>query len=105
MRDFGAFLSIARGIEGLLPAGECGLRPGEPITAALRPGETVSARVLELDAPRERIAFSLCHSSGARIERAEAANRALWLENSKGAPSQLAESLKDKLAAALRRSG
>jgi ribosomal protein S1 len=106
VRDFGAFLSIACGIQGLLPISECGLRPNESIDSALRPGETRSVRVIELDASRERVAFSLCHLGGARIGLDEAANRTLMLGQAGGTiASRLGASLRDKLAAALRRSG
>ena len=106
VREFGAFLSVAAGIEGLLPVSECGLRTGEPIGSALALGEVLSARVLEIDASHERIAFSLCHSSGARIAPYEAASRALAQRSSAGsATNGLGLSLKDKLAKALRRFG
>ncbi len=106
VREFGAFLSVAAGIEGLLPASECDLRAGEPLSSALKVGEVLSVRVLEIDAPHERIAFSLRHAGGARIAPYEAASRALAQHCAEGAATnRLGASLKEKLAKALRRSG
>ncbi|HTF90749.1 MAG TPA: S1 RNA-binding domain-containing protein [Planctomycetota bacterium] len=106
VRDFGAFLSIAAGLEGLMPASECDLRTGEPVDSALKVGDVLSVRVLEIDAAHERIAFSLRHAGGARIAPYEAASRALAQRSADGAAlGRLGASLKDKLAKALRKSG
>ncbi len=106
VRDFGAFLSISVGVEGLLPTSECDLGPHEEISQVLRVGETISVRVIDLDVAHERVAFSLRHRTGARIGPKEAANRVLVLRQVDGGKaSQLQASLRDKLAAALRKSG
>ncbi|MEO6710023.1 MAG: S1 RNA-binding domain-containing protein [Planctomycetota bacterium] len=106
VREFGAFLSIASGLEGLMPVSECDLRPGEPVDSALKVGDVLSVRVLEIDAAHERIAFSLRHAGGARIAPYEAASRALAQRSADGTGlGRLGASLKDKLAAALRKSG
>ncbi|HUR28518.1 MAG TPA: S1 RNA-binding domain-containing protein [Planctomycetota bacterium] len=104
VRDFGAFLSVAAGIEGLLPASECELRPDAPLSSALEVGEQLSVRVLAIDASHERITFSLRHAGGGRIAPYEAASRALAQRSADGT-SALGASLKDKLARALRKSG
>jgi small subunit ribosomal protein S1 len=72
--DFGAFVGIERGVEGLLPASECGLSSGQPLRAALRPGQALSLRVLEMDCEHERLALSWLHKDGSRIADDEAAN-------------------------------
>jgi len=71
--DFGAFVAVRRGVEGLVPASEAGLRGDQRVTALLKAGQRVSARVLSFDVERERLSLSLLHVGGARIEPDEAA--------------------------------
>ncbi|MBL8858067.1 MAG: 30S ribosomal protein S1 [Planctomycetes bacterium] len=74
--DFGAFVSVRPGVEGLLPASEAGLRSEQTLSAAVHPGEALSVRVLSFDAARERLSLSLVHPNGQRIAAEEAENRA-----------------------------
>jgi ribosomal protein S1 len=70
--DFGAFVAIRPGVEGLLPASEIGLGRDQGVNSALKPGQRLSVRVLSFDVPRERLSFSLLHKNGARIASDEA---------------------------------
>ncbi len=72
--DFGAFVSVKRGIEGLVPASQAGLFRDQRVAAVLKPGQKVSVRVLAFDVERERLSLSLLHTNGARIEADEASN-------------------------------
>ena len=105
VREFGAFLWLAQGIEGFLPAAECLLGPHERPEHVLKSGDSLSVRVTDLDPERERLSFSLRHRTGARIAPGEAASRMEMLRITAAAPSPQGTSLRDKLAAALRRSG
>jgi small subunit ribosomal protein S1 len=106
VREFGAFVAVAAGIEGLLPASECDLRPGEALSRSLAVGDVLSLRVLELDPAHERISFSLRHAGGARIATYEAASRALAQRVAQPeGTNRLGASLREKLTQALRRSG
>jgi small subunit ribosomal protein S1 len=70
--EFGAFVHVARGVEGLLPAGECGLGTQRRVGDVLRAGERIAVRVVALDPARERMTLSRLHSDGARIQPEEA---------------------------------
>jgi small subunit ribosomal protein S1 len=78
--DFGAFVSVKRGVEGLVPASEAGLRADQGVGAVLKAGQRVSARVIAFDVERERLSLSLLHTSGAQIAPDEAANHASFDE-------------------------
>ncbi len=78
--DFGAFVSIRRGVEGLIPASEAGLRKDQSTSAILKPGQRVSARVVAFDIERERLSLSLLHTNGSRIDPDEAANHASFTD-------------------------
>jgi ribosomal protein S1 len=71
--DFGVFVAVERGVEGLLPNSESGLPAFTPARSALRPGQTLAVRILALDAERERLTLSRLHQSGAVIRPEEAA--------------------------------
>jgi small subunit ribosomal protein S1 len=72
--EFGAFVSVRKGVEGLVSASEAGLRGDQGVGAVLRAGQHVSARVIAFDVERERLSLSLLHPSGARIDPDEAQN-------------------------------
>ena len=74
--DFGVFVRVVPGVEGLLPRSEMGLGRGEPVRQVAPVGRTLSLRVVELDAQGERLALSLLHADGARIAPEEAQGRA-----------------------------
>lgn len=78
--DFGAFVAVRRGVEGLLPASEAGLRGDQTVGAALKAGQRLSVRVLSFDVERERLSLSLLHAGGRRIEPDEAQNHGCFEE-------------------------
>ncbi|HVS17033.1 MAG TPA: S1 RNA-binding domain-containing protein [Planctomycetota bacterium] len=102
--DFGAFVHVERGVEGLLPAGECALPPERRLREHLSPGERITVRVLDLDVERERMTLSLLHSDRKRIARDEAAGiEALRERRAAGAEGRAATTLGPLLERALRR--
>jgi ribosomal protein S1 len=78
VRDFGAFVMLPEGIEGLIHVSEIGIvGPGSPLDV-VHPGDTVIARVLDIEPDRERISLSLSRVTKdeqlAYLERQEQAN-------------------------------
>ncbi len=59
VRDFGAFVMLAEGVEGLVHTSEMGLSASETAETALHPGDEVVARILSIEPDRERISLSL----------------------------------------------
>jgi ribosomal protein S1 len=104
VRDFGAFVAIRPGVEGLVPASETGVGPSQRLSSVLQPGQKVSARILSIDTARERLALSFQHGSGLRIQADEAENAETFagLARSFGI-EHLASRLGDKLGRALQR--
>jgi 4-hydroxy-3-methylbut-2-enyl diphosphate reductase len=72
--DYGAFVEIERGVEGLLHASECGLSAGVPLRSLLAPGQRVAVRIAHLDPAAQRLSLSLQHKSGGRITSEEVEN-------------------------------
>lgn len=70
--DFGAFVSVATGIEGLVHRSETWLCPDQRVNSLFQEGQELSVRVCEIDSHAERMALSLLHRSGARIKPGEA---------------------------------
>lgn len=102
--DFGAFVHVERGVEGLLPASECALPPERRLRDHLVPGERITVRVIDLDVERERMTLSLLHAGGKRIARDEAAGiDALRERRAAGAEGRAATALGPLLERALGR--
>lgn len=102
--DFGAFVAIRPGIEGLVPASESGVGPTQRLRSVLQAGQKVSARILTIDPERERLALSFLHGSGLRIQPDEAENAASFEGISRSLGKDRLESkLGDELGRALRR--
>lgn len=103
VRDFGAFVAIRPGVEGLVPASESGVGPTQRLRGVLQPGQEVSARILAIDLERERLALSFLHGSGLRIHPDEAENAETFdgLARSLGL-QQLESRLGEKLDRALK---
>lgn len=100
--EFGAFVSVRDGVEGLLPIAQAGLAPGQALRAVVAPGAAVSVRVIELDPERERMALSLLHEDGRRIQPDEAENLLSFHERARTAGDDgLAMRLGDRLRRAL----
>ncbi|MBK7877620.1 MAG: 30S ribosomal protein S1 [Planctomycetes bacterium] len=96
--EFGAFVAVRDGVEGLLPLAHAGLAPGQALRAVVAPGATVSVRVLDLDPEHERMSLSLLHEDGRRILADEAENLLSFRELARGDGEHgLATRLGDKL--------
>lgn len=78
--EFGAFVSVERGVEGLVPRSETGCGDERSLKEVLAVGQPVSVRVREVDAERERMTLSLLHADGSRIAPEEAAGDASFRE-------------------------
>ncbi|MBL8860771.1 MAG: 30S ribosomal protein S1 [Planctomycetes bacterium] len=104
VREFGVFVAIRPGVEGLVPVSECGLGPTQRLSGVIQEGAQVSVRILEIDVERQRMALSFLHVTGARIapEEAENAETFAGLAQSLGL-DQLERPLGDELGRALRR--
>jgi len=57
--EFGAFVELTAGVEGLIHISELSDTPVRRITEVVKEGQTVQARVLEVDEERRRISLSL----------------------------------------------
>lgn len=56
---FGAFARLEAGLEGLIHASEMPLQAGATIRDVLAPGQSVQVRILQVDAPRQRLGLSM----------------------------------------------
>ncbi|MEA3351600.1 MAG: S1 RNA-binding domain-containing protein, partial [Chloroflexota bacterium] len=59
VREFGAFISLAAGIEGLLHISEMPLEPGMTPPDAVKPGEKILLRITSISPQQQRIGLSL----------------------------------------------
>lgn len=59
LTDFGAFVELAPGVEGLVHISELSENRVRSVSEAVREGETVQAKVLEVDEDRRRISLSI----------------------------------------------
>lgn len=57
--DFGAFVELPVGVEGLIHISQIGYSSAQDPQTAVKPGETVLLRVLEINPERKRIALSM----------------------------------------------
>jgi small subunit ribosomal protein S1 len=72
VRNFGAFMMLPEGVEGLIHVSEIGIiGPGNP-EDVVHPGDKVLARILDIESDRERISLSL-----SRVSKDE---QLAWLE-------------------------
>lgn len=73
VRNFGAFMMLPEGVEGLIHVSEIGIiGPGNP-EDVVHPGDKVLARILDIESDRERISLSI-----SRVSKEE---QLAWLEN------------------------
>ena len=56
---YGAFARLEEGLEGLIHTSEIPLPPNQNIKDFLTPGQSVQVRVLQVDAPRQRLGLSM----------------------------------------------
>ncbi|MBK7642972.1 MAG: 30S ribosomal protein S1 [Planctomycetes bacterium] len=97
--DFGAFVEIERGVEGLLHESECGLTAGVPLRTLLTPGQRVAVRIAALDPQAQRLSLSLQHKSGGRITAEEIENARHFAELLDKSPQERLELPLGKLLA------
>ncbi|MCA9016405.1 MAG: S1 RNA-binding domain-containing protein, partial [Planctomycetaceae bacterium] len=57
--DFGAFIELEPGLEGLIHISELDHRRVKRVTEVLKTGQEISAKVLEVDPNRKRISLSI----------------------------------------------
>jgi small subunit ribosomal protein S1 len=104
--EYGAFVAIREGVEGLLHVSDAGLRRDQPLASVLSKGQTVSVRVQTIDCERERLSLSLLHRDGSALAPEEAANAASFAELARARPAEHLEvPLGNLLLDALRRPG
>jgi small subunit ribosomal protein S1 len=83
VRNFGAFVMLPEGVEGLIHVSEIGIiGPGSP-QDVVHPGDNVLARVIDIEPDRERISLSL-----SRVSKDE---QLAWLERQKEDTEPVAE--------------
>jgi small subunit ribosomal protein S1 len=56
---YGAFARLEEGLEGLIHTSEIPLPPNRNIKDCLTPGQSVQVRILQVDAPRQRLGLSM----------------------------------------------
>jgi len=71
IEDYGAFIEIARGVEGLLHQSETTLEPGRMLREQFSIGQILSLRIRDLDCESERLSLSAMHTSGTPIAAGE----------------------------------
>ncbi len=72
VRDFGAFVKLEMGIEGLVHVSEIEIAPGSSIEDIVRRGDKVLAKILSIDPFRERLGLSL--------RRVSEGEQLVWME-------------------------
>jgi len=96
--DFGVFVELEPGIEGLIPLSETGIPRGGDVKKAFPAGSSIEVVVLEVDATTRRIRLS---ATGVQRMQ-EAAEVREYTERVDTAPSDTFGSLADKLRDALK---
>lgn len=87
--DFGAFIELEPGIEGLAHISELDHKRVNKVTDVCRVGQEVTAKVLEFDGNRKRISLSLkALSEDPRIAEEEASDRAFQEAQAKRKPRE-----------------
>jgi len=87
--DFGAFIELEPGIEGLAHISELDHKRVNKVTDVCRVGQEVTAKVLELDGNRKRISLSLkALTVDPRIAEGEAADKAFQEAQAKRKPRE-----------------
>src|SRR5207237_2197364 len=59
LADFGAFVNLAPGIDGLVHVSEAAMRPVKHVKEVLEPGQQVEAIVLSIDPVKKRVSLSI----------------------------------------------
>ena len=92
VRNFGAFVMLPEGVEGLIHVSEIGIiGPGSP-QDVVHQGDQVLARIIDMEPERERISLSL-----SRVSKDE---QMAWLEKQGVAPEEAEEEAEEELPVA-----
>jgi small subunit ribosomal protein S1 len=59
VRDFGAFIDLGGGVQGLLHASEMGWSRVEDVSQVLQPGESITVKVLRVDDDKQKISLGM----------------------------------------------
>ena len=70
--DFGVFVSVAEGVEGLLHNAESTVGRDRRLRDVVKKGQTIVCRIVELDAEEERMSLSQRHRDGSPVQPEEA---------------------------------
>lgn len=71
LTDFGAFMEIEPGFDGLIPMGELSAKRIEKADEAVQLGEEVTVRILHIDMKRKRISLSITKAKKEEQDEAE----------------------------------
>jgi small subunit ribosomal protein S1 len=74
--DFGAFVELEPGLEGLVHISELSDRPVRQTTDVVKTGQQVQVRILEIDAEARRMSLSIKGAIGARTDSGAASTPA-----------------------------
>ena len=69
--DFGLFVRVAPGVEGLLHKSGCELGAGRGLREEFQFGQSLAVRIVDLDPDRQRLSLSLLHVDGSRVDALE----------------------------------
>jgi len=59
VRDFGAFVDLGAGVQGLLHASEMGWSRVEGVSQALKPGDQITVKILRVDDDKQKISLGM----------------------------------------------
>jgi len=93
LTDFGAFVELEEGIEGLIHVSEISREKVEKPSDVLKTGETVTAMILHIDPSERRIGLSM-KSLKDRMEKAEVEK---YMSNQEPSSSNLGELIQQKI--------
>jgi small subunit ribosomal protein S1 len=93
LTDFGAFVELEDGIEGLVHVSEISRKKVEKPSEILKVGDTVSAMILHIDPNERRIGLSL----KALEEKKEKADLEKYISNQEPPSSSLGELIQDEM--------
>jgi small subunit ribosomal protein S1 len=88
--DFGAFVELAPGVEGLIHVSELSTQRVRKVRDIVSEGDSVEVEVLSMDPANRRIALSLKRIAQAQEEAEEAAEQAEYDENMRAAEEAMA---------------
>ncbi|MAB80476.1 MAG: hypothetical protein CMJ89_14075 [Planctomycetes bacterium] len=100
--EYGVFVSVTKGVEGLLHNSESGLSRERRLRDVLSTGQPVVVRIVDFDADEERMGLSQLHRDGSPIQPEEAMSPEELAELAdEGCDSPASTNLGDLLARAL----